>query len=84
MGDPGDPVGAGGVPAADQLVLLLQIPAGLVQLLRQLGGRARLGQMDFLSLRQLPDSRRRLPQRLRAPPAKDQANGNNQTQIDDQ
>ena len=84
VGDPGDPVGAGGVPAADQLVLLLQITAGLVQLLRQLGGRARLGQMDFLPLRQLPDSRRRLPQRLRAPPAEDQANGNNQTQIDDQ
>ena len=41
VGDPGDPVGAGGVPAADQLVLLLQITAGLVQLLRQLGGRAR-------------------------------------------
>ena len=84
VGNARDPVGAGGVPAADQRVLLLQIAAGLIQLLRQLGGRAGLGQADLFPLRQLPDSRRRFPQGLRAPPAEEQANGSNQTQIDDQ
>ena len=69
MGNPGNPVGPGHITVGNQLILLLQMAAGLVQLFRQLRRGTGFYQMDFFSLGKKPDALRQCSQWLRAPPA---------------
>ena len=81
VGNPGNPVGPGHVPAGNQVVLLLEVAAGLVQLFRQLCRGPGFLQIDFFSFGKAPDTLCQCPQRSGTSPAQKQANCQNQPQI---